>query len=85
LKHVADFEGISSCSSPKQRAKLFLTSISASLEAGYTASFYSLLRIMANYGTNPTKELSTQIIKSLPSAGQSANGNYSLYVELPLF
>ena len=71
---LTDFQEISSCTTPKQKAELLLTKMSATIDAGHTTSFYNMLNIMVNFGTIATKELSLQIRRSLSTTGQSVNG-----------
>ena len=71
---LADFQEISSCATSKQKAGLLLTKISATIDAGHTSSFYSMLNIMVDFGNIATNELSLQIRQSLSTTGQSVNG-----------
>lgn len=74
-------EEVLSPSTPTEKTKAFLLKVSRSLEAGYTASLYSLLDVLETFGNQGCIELSSNIRKALlveKSQGTYAYNNYNV-------
>ena len=64
-------------STKKLKVQKLMTHISGPLLAGNTEMFYTMLRIMEDYGHQATQQLANQIRRSLPiTSGHNENTNY---------
>ena len=64
---LTDYTELSSYTNSREKAEQFLsTKLFPPVEAGFTTAFYIMLNIMKNHGNIAVKEISAQIIKSLP-------------------
>ena len=65
---IDDIEEINSMSRSKEKSFFVLRTVAKSLEVGITTSFYALLDVMENYGsdvTTLTNDIRSALIKSL--------------------
>ena len=75
---IADNHKIHSETNPLEKAEILLHIIGASLEIGYSESFYKMLAIMRVYGNESVKALANKINQSSGLKGSSDFGNKNI-------
>ena len=69
--HINDVQQIKANVLPTDKVANLMKHISRPLDAGNTEVFYTMLRIMQEYGHQATQHLADQMRKSLPVADES--------------
>ena len=62
---LAENDDISAEVNPSRKVEILLRKVSSPLESGHTNSFYKMLKVMASYGNEATKDLARKVNESL--------------------